>query len=88
VSTLRHQLAAAPVALTAGAATALRSLPLSGVRVMDGFWAQRQGVNRTVRPGPVTPLEAIPYFAWANREMGPMRVWFPRDGRDEQSGAR
>jgi DUF1680 family protein len=27
-------------------------------------------------PAPVT-LTAIPYFAWANREIGPMRVWIP-----------
>jgi DUF1680 family protein len=24
-----------------------------------------------------TPLTAIPYFAWANRQPGPMRVWLP-----------
>jgi DUF1680 family protein len=30
------------------------------------------------RPGPVVPLTAIPYFAWANRGPGPMRVWIPR----------
>jgi hypothetical protein len=23
-------------------------------------------------------LTAVPYFAWANRELGPMRVWTPR----------
>ena len=23
-------------------------------------------------------LTAVPYFAWANRELGPMRVWLPR----------
>lgn len=27
-------------------------------------------------PAPVT-LTAIPYYAWANREIGPMRVWIP-----------
>lgn len=27
-------------------------------------------------PAPVT-LTAIPYYAWANREIGPMRVWVP-----------
>jgi uncharacterized protein len=32
------------------------------------------------RERPTEPLEipAIPYFAWANREPGPMRVWIPR----------
>ena len=27
--------------------------------------------------GPRTTLTAIPYFMWANREVGPMRVWLP-----------
>ena len=31
---------------------------------------------RWVRPAPAE-IEAIPYFAWANRESGPMRVWLP-----------
>ena len=32
-------------------------------------------------PAPATPatLTAIPYFRWANRELGPMRVWIPAD---------
>jgi DUF1680 family protein len=37
------------------------------------------GANPTVEPrdpAPVT-LTAIPYYAWANREIGPMRVWVP-----------
>jgi DUF1680 family protein len=25
-------------------------------------------------------IRAIPYFAWANREVGPMRVWIPFEG--------
>lgn len=29
------------------------------------------------QPGGFTPLTAIPYYAWANREPGPMRVWIP-----------
>jgi len=37
------------------------------------------GANPTVEPRDPTPitLTAIPYFAWANREVGPMRVWVP-----------
>ena len=31
-----------------------------------------------VRAGEPTSLTAIPYFAWANRDPGPMRVWVPR----------
>ncbi|WP_157181495.1 glycoside hydrolase family 127 protein [Actinopolymorpha alba] len=26
---------------------------------------------------PLPPVRAIPYFMWANREVGPMRVWLP-----------
>ncbi len=26
----------------------------------------------------IVPLTAIPYYAWANREPGPMRVWLPQ----------
>jgi uncharacterized protein len=46
--TLRRHGAAAPVALTAGAATTFRPLPLSAADVTGGFWARRQQVNRTV----------------------------------------
>ncbi|WP_408647209.1 hypothetical protein [Tessaracoccus coleopterorum] len=27
--------------------------------------------------GATVPAVAIPYFMWANREVGPMRVWLP-----------
>ena len=45
--TLHHQRAAAPVALTADAATTFRPLPLPAARVVDGFWGRHQQVNRT-----------------------------------------
>jgi uncharacterized protein len=32
--------------------------------------------------GPHLPLTAIPYFAWANRGPGPMRVWIPLAAED------
>jgi DUF1680 family protein len=32
-------------------------------------------VRRT--QGVATTATAVPYFAWANRETGPMRVWLP-----------
>ena len=39
---------------------------------------------RTVETGPVrgnrVEVTAIPYFAWANREAMPMRVWLPKNG--------
>ena len=37
------------------------------------------GAPTTPEPEPLIDvvLTAIPYFAWANRELGPMRVWIP-----------
>jgi DUF1680 family protein len=35
------------------------------------------GVTVVRLPGRLAPLTAIPYFAWANRGPGPMRVWLP-----------
>jgi DUF1680 family protein len=32
---------------------------------------------RPVAPGRAVPIVAVPYFAWANREIGAMRVWLP-----------
>lgn len=29
------------------------------------------------RAGPETTVRAVPYFRWANRELGPMRTWVP-----------
>jgi DUF1680 family protein len=34
----------------------------------------KSGTEPEEWPAPVT---AIPYYAWANREVGPMRVWLP-----------
>jgi uncharacterized protein len=38
------------------------------------------GPDGSARPGERAEVEAVPYFAWANRGIGPMRVWLP-DGR-------
>jgi DUF1680 family protein len=40
-------------------------------------WPYGQTVPSIVEP---TEIVAVPYFAWANRGIGPMRVWLP-DGR-------
>ena len=32
---------------------------------------------RPIAPGPAVPVVAVPYFAWANRGISPMRVWLP-----------
>jgi DUF1680 family protein len=65
---------------------------LEGVTVIraSGLQVERRGwTDRLYRPydaggeGPRRPVEltAIPYYAWANREPGAMRVWIPRARR-------
>jgi DUF1680 family protein len=39
-------------------------------------WPYRDGGPAPA--GPEVRLTAVPYFAWANRAIGPMRVWLPR----------
>jgi DUF1680 family protein len=53
----------------------------AGHRVDASSWNGR--LYRPVRSGTAparrrTPLTAIPYFAWANRAPGAMRIWIPR----------
>jgi len=36
------------------------------------------GGHRADDPGQQVSVVAVPYFAWANRGIGPMRVWVPR----------
>jgi DUF1680 family protein len=38
-------------------------------------YAAKSDVRAT--PGADVAVTAVPYFAWANRETGPMRVWLP-----------
>jgi uncharacterized protein len=47
---------------------------LGGVTVirLPGWSVRPDGRDRA----PVT-ITAVPYFAWANRGVGPMRVWLP-----------
>jgi DUF1680 family protein len=56
----------------------------------SGFQVDRAGwTGRLYRPyeaddGPSrrpVELTAVPYYAWANRDPGPMRVWIPRARR-------
>jgi uncharacterized protein len=63
-----------PVGLTVDAATTFRSLPLAAARVVDGFWAQRQRVNRTA---------AIPAGLRRLREGGAFRNLRRAAGRGE-----
>jgi DUF1680 family protein len=53
----------------------------SGFQVDTASWHHQ--LYRPARPGPAAArqrveLTAIPYYAWANREPGAMRVWIPR----------
>jgi DUF1680 family protein len=42
-------------------------------------WPYRPaGRGPAVADGREVEITAIPYYAWANREIGPMRVWLPR----------
>jgi DUF1680 family protein len=58
------------------------AVSVAGVaRDLDG-WRQIEyaDVRELPRDGPAAParLLAVPYFAWANRGDGAMRVWLPR----------
>ena len=53
----------------------------AGAAVDTSSWGEH--LYRVLRPGPAparrrVELTAIPYYAWANREPGAMRVWIPR----------
>jgi hypothetical protein len=53
----------------------------SGSEVDTGSWAGHLYRDAGSAPAPSrrrVPLTAIPYYAWANREPGAMRVWIPR----------
>ena len=59
---------------------------LSGVTVLEGTGEARDlpegrplysDKPATLPPAHSVPVTAIPYYAWANREPGPMQVWIP-----------
>lgn len=72
-ATVGHQPLAAPVGLTGGAATTVRPLPLPASRIVGGFWAERQQVNRTA---------AIPAGQRRLRASGAFRNFRRAAGRD------
>ena len=44
----------------------------------QGWWPYRTaGTEEAPTDGEAVELTAIPYYAWANREDGSMRVWLP-----------
>ena len=60
----------------------LHTLPLDAVNLAGGFWEPRRRINREVTlPSQYRHLEDtgrldnFPYYAWANREPGTMRIW-------------
>jgi hypothetical protein len=53
-------------------ASGFRAKVLNGVQVVTAAVRRLDGSR--------TQLVAIPYFAWANRGMGEMQVWLPRQG--------
>jgi uncharacterized protein len=60
----------------------LMTVVAGGRTTSDVDWATstfrpRQANAPNSGSGRATPLTAIPYFAWANRQPGPMRVWLP-----------
>ncbi|WP_377273104.1 glycoside hydrolase family 127 protein [Peterkaempfera sp. SMS 1(5)a] len=55
-------------------------LGLGSAGPQGGWWPYRSTADGSgAAPGGGTPLEltAVPYYAWANREPGSMRVWLP-----------
>jgi DUF1680 family protein len=53
----------------------------AGVEVDSSGWRDRLYRPVGAAPPPArrpVRLTAVPYYAWANREPGPMRVWIPR----------
>jgi uncharacterized protein len=54
------------------------------VAAPDGGWEDRLYRTRSPRPSDIrrgtTTLTAVPYYAWANREPGAMRVWLKAGG--------
>ncbi|EWS80375.1 hypothetical protein BF93_04120 [Brachybacterium phenoliresistens] len=47
---------------------------------VDAPWPYRPVSATAAVPGAPCTWRAIPYYAWANREVGPMRVWLPAAG--------
>ncbi len=58
---------------------------LDGVSVIRGAATRlERGDDGSNQPAPVE-LTALPYYAWAHREIGEMAVWLPRRAEDAQA---
>ena len=55
----------------------------TGKRASDEAWANRlyRTMEKSAAATVITPIVAVPYFAWANRAAGAMRVWLARADR-------
>ncbi|MCO8304615.1 glycoside hydrolase family 127 protein, partial [Streptomyces sp. RKCA-744] len=66
-----------------GGVTVITSRALRRTAPRDGWWPYRDGGEGTggdtggAETAARVPVTAIPYYAWANRERGAMRVWIP-----------
>lgn len=58
-------------------------LATTAVTRTDPGWLHARGVRGSTTVAP-TRLIAVPYFAWANRAPGPMRVFLPMDRSSER----
>ena len=57
-----------------GGVTVVNALVFSSDELNDALYSRIPSSHESDR---VVALTAIPYYAWANREPGPMRVWLP-----------
>ncbi|ADB35195.1 protein of unknown function DUF1680 [Kribbella flavida DSM 17836] len=76
-----HLLVGAPVTAThepglLDGVTVLTTEGRPGTAHTPDHWPYRPGLDDSV--GDEVPVRAVPYYAWANREIGAMRVWLPR----------
>jgi DUF1680 family protein len=49
-------------------------------------WPYPAADGRAAPAGQTVEITAVPYFAWANRGIGPMRVWLPRLSSGTEGG--
>jgi DUF1680 family protein len=61
-----------------GVVTLSTQAQVEDIAAWDGALYRPAGIGRATRPVTVT---AIPYYAWANREAGPMTVWMKLEDR-------
>jgi DUF1680 family protein len=60
-----------------GGVTVITTRGRADTQEHDG-WPYRAAGQRGTPKGTDVPVVAVPYYAWANRGIGPMRVWLPR----------